>query len=365
MRPFSKLKLVVTAMALTAAILTTTGTAKARPPSTDKPAFGATFHGVWNYSTDAERNTALQRFKNSGGTWIRTDLMWSDIEPSRGTYDAAALARYDNAVNLASAKGLKVLAVISTTPAWAHQGSSDILAPPSDPATYAAFAASMAQRFKGKVNAIELWNEPNSSDFFTPSSEGNRVRDYFAMEKAAYVAVKGADPTMTVMAAGVSYVDDAWWSKLYQLGISRYTDAVAVHPYMSPSNLPPSAPDDGGIWRINHLPALIAVMTKYGDATKPIWLTEFGWSSHSSPSPENWNQGVTEAQQAQYLQGTLELLSAQYPQVTNVFWYNLRDRTDSTPQENNYGLLNTDLSPKPAMATLYKIYRLRGGWPPS
>ncbi|MDQ2849814.1 MAG: glycoside hydrolase family 5 protein [Actinomycetota bacterium] len=326
-----------------------------------KPAFGVTFHGIWNYANDTERTQALTQFKDSGGTWIRTDITWSDIEQSPGKYDPTELAAYDDVINIAVKNGLKVLAVIQSTPNWAHVGSTDTSAPPTSPATYAKFAADMSLRYSGKVQAIELWNEPNNSDFFTPSSEPKRASEFFSLEKAAYTSIKKSGaPGIQVMAGGPSYNDDAWWSKLYALGIKNYTDVVAVHPYMSPSNLPPETKEDGGIWTINHLPAVLKVMSAYGDGSKPIWFTEFGWSSHANNSMNtaNWLQGVTQAQQAQYLTNTLRLVSGSYPQVKNVFWYNLRNRTNDSIQNNNYGLLNANLTPKPALTALKSAYNV-------
>lgn len=326
------------------------------PQHTTLPAMGAEFHGTWNYQSDAQRIKALDTLRAAGGTWVRQDMRWADVQSTPGSYSQSVLAQYDHVIALARSRGLKVLLVVHATPVWASASGSE-LSPPSNVNTFASFVRDMSLRYAGKVGAIELWNEENSADFFVPTVPGHGAAQYVAMERAAYTAVKTHGATsMMVMAGGTSYVDDAWWRQMYQLGIKGYTDAVAVHPYMSPSNLPPTAPDDGGIWTINHLGAITALMKSYGDASKPIWATEMGWSTHARYSGDNWNQGVSEATQARYADQTLTLLATRYPQVKALFWYNLRDRVGDSIQNDNYGLLRRDLTPKPivnAMRTRY------------
>jgi len=83
-------------------------------------------------------------------------------------------------------------------------------------------------------------------------------------------------------------------------------------------------------------------MQAYGD-DRPIWFTEFGWSSF------NGNGGVGEELQAAYLTRALELLQG-WDYVPVAIWYNLVDRSGLPPTdpEAYFGLFRQDLSPKPA-----------------
>jgi hypothetical protein len=82
-------------------------------------------------------------------------------------------------------------------------------------------------------------------------------------------------------------------------------------------------------------------MLRHADA-KPIWFTEFGWSTAD----------VTRPQQAHYLVRAIRYTARRLPYVKHMFWYTDRDRTDSTPFENGFGLLQADLRPKPAYFAL-------------
>ena len=101
----------------------------------------------------------------------------------------------------------------------------------------------------------------------------------------------------------------------------------------------------------SYLPDLMTTvqgwMTTFG--SKPIWFTEFGWSSHVNTGSEaNWEIGVSEETQGDYLRRSFQMVKADYPYVEAMFWYNEVNTTNSTVQNDNYGLMYADGSPKPA-----------------
>jgi hypothetical protein len=77
---------------------------------------------------------------------------------------------------------------------------------------------------------------------------------------------------------------------------------------------------------------------------KPIWFTEFGWSTSTKEC------GVSEATQADYLTKAYQL-AAQDSYVQVAIWYNFRNNYwdhDADEIESRYGLLRTDFSTKPS-----------------
>jgi hypothetical protein len=164
--------------------------------------------------------------------------------------------------------------------------------------------------------------------------------------------VKAGNPSATVLPGGTMYVDTDFIGAMYANGAKDYFDAMAVHPYQGRADLPPDAPDGGTqIQRFTHLSSLISLMAANGDSAKPIWLTEFGWSTHDNTAATPvWYLGVTEAQQANYLKQSLEMAQALYPQITNAFWYTSRDLiVDGAYHQNNRGLIRRDFTAKPAL----------------
>lgn len=60
--------------------------------------------------------------------------------------------------NTATDMGFSITAAITGNTVW---GSGAPLARAPDPQAYAAFAGVTAERYKGKISAYEVWNEPN------------------------------------------------------------------------------------------------------------------------------------------------------------------------------------------------------------
>ena len=165
----------------------------------------------------------------------------------------------------------------------------------------------LAAKYAGVVDGWEVWNEPNDSNFMTGASP----TVYAGMLKAAYSGFKAGDKNCKVVFSGTSHVDDTWVGKALAAGAKGKYDVMGVHPYMGVADEAPDLPDNGGMWRMNHLASLINVMKNYGEGSKPIWFTEFGWSVHPTPTnPANWQRGVTATQQADYLARTIAWCAA-------------------------------------------------------
>ena len=324
------------------------------------PAAGVTFHCTWGSYTDADRTAVLDKLATAKVEWVRIDMGWSSIEYTGPvtSLDPASqwyTKRMDFCVNQAKQRGLKVLVVLSRTPSWANNITpEDVAVPPTNPLTYATFANKAASYFKGRVNAWEVWNEADPNQSFWKGT----VAQYVDLLKAAYPQLKSGDPNTKVVLAGPSTNDDAWIGQVYSFGAKNYFDVLATHPYQGLANQPPEYPDDGHTWWFTHLPAVLRVMQQYSDGSKEVWFTEFGWSSHlNSAGQPNWQLGVTPDQQGDYLVRSFKYAQANYPNVTTLFWYNDRNRNDADIQNNNYGLLNADLTEKPAY-TYLKNYLL-------
>jgi hypothetical protein len=193
----------------------------------------------------------------------------------------------------------------------------------------------------------EVWNEPNSPAFLAGADPAGYVR----LLRAAYPAIKAGDPDADVVFGGVEYNDVDWLTRAYDAGAQGYFDVLATHPYQGIADLPPDA-RDGTKWTLTHVSQVRRLMVERGDAAKPVWFTEFGWSTHGVRTTKNWIRGVDEPRQAEYLAATARLVAAEMPYVQRIYWYSDRDTREGDPQYANYGLFRLDLSPKPALAAL-------------
>src|SRR3954470_12945814 len=88
----------------------------------------------------------------SNSQYARFFLRWSDVEPTRGTFDASTIASYQDQFARLDAAGIKPVVVIVDAPSWAN-GSSDHLVPPTDAGEFGAFTGALAAKLRGKIAA--------------------------------------------------------------------------------------------------------------------------------------------------------------------------------------------------------------------
>jgi hypothetical protein len=292
----------------------------------------------------------LNELAAAGVQWVRIDTSWAGIEDSyKGARNAWYIAMVDFCVNEARARGLNVLITLWMTPGWAN-GNQGNLVPPTNPQDYADFARWAAARWQGRVAAWEVWNEPDPAQSFWQGS----IDQYAALLRAAYPAFKAGDPSAKVVLGGPSSNDDGWIREVYARGTRDFFDVVSTHPYQGMADAPPETPDDGHRWWFTHLPAVRQVMLDYGDAAKPIWFGEFGWSAHTNwIGIQNWERGVTPEQQGDYFVRALQYTQANYPYVPVAFWYKERARPgDTNVHQSGYGLLNDNMTERPVYTRL-------------
>ena len=285
----------------------------------------------------------------SGARYVRFFMFWSTIEPSPGRYDEGTLKAYERALsNLPP--GTRALIVVVGAPSWAN-GSSDIHAPPRDPADYARFVHYLAGRFAGRVAAWEIWNEADAPTWWT----GNAAQ-YTALLRAAYPAIKSADSGAQVVLGGLTGNNFHFLQTLYADGAKGSFDVVSDHTDTACNLNPPSTYFRDGDGRINQYSFLgyrevHAVMLANGD-NKPIWLSEMGWNTSSlrcdgGAFKNKKAGGVSEATQAAYLLQAYHCLAGD-PYVQVAFWFDLQDQTVQDSSQGRYGLLRPNYSRKPA-----------------
>ncbi len=344
-----------TSAATSATVSTAAATAydAAQRRRTDRgPAVGVQFHGLWTSYSDAERAAVLDRLVEMGAGWVRLDMSWSMIQPERGRIDPQGwgVRFVDSVVDMASARGLKVLATFWLTPDWAmpERGARSL---PADARDYGRALAWAAQRWEGQVRAWEVWNEPNSEDFLA----GADPAAYAGLLCAAHDAVRASGSDAEVVFGGTMHNDSDWIEAAYDAGAGDCFDVLATHPYQSPSDTGPMSGTGEAQWEFGHLAQVRDLMRRHGDR-RPVWVTEFGWSSHRDRGDEQpWERGVSKRRQAEFTVAALEALRTRFPFVRKAFLYNERARTDAGRHMKGYGLMTHGLRPKP-------VYRAVQEW---
>src|SRR6266481_3785078 len=188
-----------------------------------------------HFSQNWDPNAVMPLISGCGAGWIRDDVGWPDIERQKGVYSIPAKVK--NWINVANRYGLKICIVFTY--------ANKIYADPYDPVAYSKAVAWLAQALAGKVQAIEILNEPNN-DFLGYSSgawNGKQsdgsvapwVAKYTTLLNLSVKAIKAVNPQMTVIGLGGAETPAAY--RIIAQGIDPGVDALSDHPYQA-SNVP-------------------------------------------------------------------------------------------------------------------------------
>ena len=322
------------------------------------PDVGVQFHAGWTTYSDEQRIEVLDRLAAAGVDSVRIDVGWCSIEPeARGEVAQWYVDNLDGAVDGARERGMDVLMTLWCTPGWASsvQGAEyeTRAAPPADLDEFRRIAEWAADHWAGRVEGWEIWNEPDLPAFF-----GGDATRYVDLLEVGYQGIKSGDPDALVVLGAPVPNDVEWLSAIYKAGGADYFDVMATHPYSVPLNRPPEM-DDGTFAGLPSVDAVKRLMKRYGDEDKPIWFTEFGWSTHDNDGDETKHQkGVTEEEQADYIARALRYIACERPYVERAYIYAERDRElpaeygPHTEHVARFGILDENLEPKPSYYAL-------------
>ena len=215
----------------------------------------------------AERADESRRIAAAGIGRVRFDFLWRDIqkEPD-GPFD---FSHYDEVMADAEGAGLTVLPIIygNPVPKWADPIWEHL-------PEWGRFVEAVVARYGASFPDVEVWNEQNLENFWHHPRDPAR---YAEVLRAACEAAKRANPCVRVLFGGAAGVPLDYIEGVYKAGGGPFFDAMCVHPYNHPR------PPEGDLDK--KLENLRALMAKYGDAEKPVVITEHGWPTHDERIP--------------------------------------------------------------------------------
>ena len=294
----------------------------------------------------------------AGGNAIRTNLDWRVAEPRLDVWDEAWWAKWQELYDAALAKRVRPIFVVGFAPDWAREPGVDCARPvdipliheptgpcemPPRPAMdleWAEYVAEVARRFPRAT--LEIWNEPNTDDFWRPAPDPKRYAELLTL---AYHAIKSVSPDTEVVSGGLLNVRRTdplkgeisvrdFLSVAYSSlpSIQGSADYIGLHPY------PVGASVGVGSRFRRAFSDLRGIRDAHGDAT-PILVTETGVSTADLIiAPERRQASAIERIQAQ-----IEAM----PDVAGVVYHRVIEPLDSTrnPREHGYGWLRFGGSP--------------------
>lgn len=299
----------------------------------------------------------LSLYQELGVKWLRLgSLPWEIIEPQQGRFD---FDRLDELVNEAKSRGITLVVTINAISSWGSSGriqktgtyhSSSF---PGDINAYKTFLTKLVTRYKDSIKYWQIGNEPN-----TPAFWSGTPKEYIELLKISYETIKKASPESQILTAGFACgiskpakLTDALSRKMisfFEAVIdSQSFDIVDLHNYYLPDK-----PINNFTFE-KYVNEFQAVMRAHG-CTKPVWITEFGYSSEIKRKP-----GFNEDSQAQLLKKAVALSNRMG--ISKIFWLTMKDRQEGI--FSHMGLISKDGTKKRAYFVFRQILNgLGDGW---
>jgi len=280
---------------------------------------------------DAKAQQIVSQLNSTGAKWLRTDagtgLYWSLFQNTNcgnGLCDVNKLPGFDilAAIDHVTMRQAPFFCSLSYSPGQENNFTLN---------QWREVVDCVSKKFKGKIKAYEIWNEPTLSVFQLGYQNGNPAR-YYEMLKIAYQTIKANDPSATVIGLGGAFLftggetqlladSKNFAARLHSLKAGSYMDAISVHPY------------PWGDYRYGAFEAFESNWKYYSQLFpgKPVWVTETG---HRSTEPGSQSEYLYKAYSSFINLG-----------ASQIFWYELKDELF----DPNFGLYTAGDSAKPVV----------------
>ncbi len=267
-----------------------------------------------------------------GVKWIRAWWGWGMAEKQPGQFD---WSEYDRQLDAVHRAGMEIMPILLRYyPGYEHDwaGKTErIQQPPYDLDQWATFVETTVRRYRGRVKAWEVWNEPT----FTMEPE------YYAeLLKVTYERIKAADPEALVVGFGGVGLD--FIRKVFEAGSAPYLDVLSHHTY---SRL--SRPFE----QMADMAADTETLVKEFGATERVWHSEQGTGADGigyialGQSEEGCAVNLVQA-----------YLSALATGVEKFFWFSAQ-----TSPAYGWAVFRENYVPRPRLVALNGLARLLDG----
>jgi len=316
--------------------------------------------------------------------WVKQQLRWAHFEGTPGEMDWSG---FDAVVDTANERGLKVMFSVVDAPEWSrsYTDQNPEGGPPDNLELVADFMGRLVDRYKGRIHAIEVWNEQNL-DREWDTAEGVDAERYVEMLRLSYQAIKSRDPNIIVISGALSptagrqtdsnnperviWMDDFdYLDRMIELGALNYCDCVGAHH--NGINMPPDVTWDEGyndptaqfrgpFDNPHHSWSFRSTLWGYHEriasagSDKPLCVTEFGWATAEGfdgyPPGFEFALDNTLEEQAEWDVKAFQLMR-EWGFVRLAFLWNLNySQLGWGPKDPNapYALIDFDGAPRPA-----------------
>ena len=286
----------------------------------------------------------LDLLQEGGIMALRDECTWGIVEGEKDKLVVPSI--YDQYINGARDRGILPLIILNYANRFYDGGSY----PRSDEAVegYARYCETMVSHGKGRVQLYQIWNEWDGGCGMNRDKFGRGdVDSYMKVIRTVYPRIKKIDPNAAVISNSVCTGDEFFEETLKQ-GLANYCDILCLHTYVY--GRADSKPEQAWLERMHNIREMIKSYNNGQE--KPLVITEMGWPTHIGA------RGSSYETSAQNL-ARVYLLAKTIPYIKGIWWYDFQDDGWAyNYNENNFGLVRPDLTPKPTFNVLRDISTL-------
>lgn len=203
---------------------------------------------------------------------------------------------------------------------------------------WADYCRMVADMFGDTADQFEIWNEYNLGPNHSFNLSNRPASDYAKLYEVSKAAIRDVNPNIPVIGLNTSGAPIEWISEVLDTGIGKNMDILSIHPYQWDGDPLTYSVRDRNLVKIKEL------MKKYGLEDKPIWITEYGYSSNYEDVNSYLEQGAYIAQAYPLILST--------GIVDRYYHYCLLDKNTNirADRESNFGIMRDRLTyPLPYM----------------
>lgn len=251
-----------------------------------------------------EAGAAEREFLASlGADTVRLDITWARLQEKPGDFD---FSFFDAKMKAADEAGVNVLGILVYDTPWIHEnskGKSQV--DPEDFPAWLTYVEAVAERYGDRVEAFEVWNEPNYRRFWTGTDE-----DFFHLTTETVKTLNQVAPDTPVLVGALVLHPlrngRGYLRKLLESGAADDADAISVHCYAL-SFLP----------NAQRLTDVRQILDSYGFEGE-LWVTEMG-----IPTGGDYPHAISPEKQG--IHTAKWIPSAFATGIDRIFWYELYD----------------------------------------
>ena len=356
------------------------------PWPVDEFGYGIQVHGNATVGDPADTMRAAR--DELGVDWVKMQIQWWLVHPDP---DVDQWFFYDGVVDQAHEHGLRLMVSVVGAPAWTRSDGTEN-GPPDDYNQYAAFLTEMLERYDGKIDAVEVWNEQNL-DREWATANGVNPEDYVSFLQVGNEAIKAHDPNIIVISGAlaptgdgdwISWIDDfQWLDRALAAGMLDHADCVGAHHNgynIGPGVTYEQAPSDpeaataifrGPFDNPHHSWSFKSTLDTYAEKTqaidpgKKLCVTEFGWASSEGydtyPTGFEFAQDNTLQEQADFITQAFQQMHASGDVwIAYLFNFDFGNKGGGpTDDPVPYSIVDTQGIPRPSFSVLAEMEKPR------